>query len=426
MTTEVEARPPRKLPSAKLPAMGKAQPWVNNTTWLEYFGNNYNAQSNDDGFYAVVGYLNFGVNTRLKGRGFQFLSVSTRLDGQMLPQGTSSVCDYNEDGEVSPQEEASCQHGNDARIERFILRLEHKRFNLFVGDFNVNFGRGLALSVRKKSNIGVDSTVKGARLDIKTKPLKLIGLFGVGNRQQSDSATRQLFADPGYPHALCDGMDSLTENEYGNRMWTMCSDIIGAVRAEAKLPGKVKAAAHYGNMWFGLLDEATEQHEALHFVGGDISRARIFKKWDFFGGATAIMRNYHHKENHPVLVDDGLGAYVSNNISLGNLNLLVEGKYYDNYVLSRDTAPLTVQYTEAPTLEREDQQVPAAANAAGPSYASPTPYPREVLPCTRIRWATCSRTTTMTTCGKARTPCGCFTPSSAWTGTMLIAAPASS
>lgn len=374
---EEEARPPRKVPSAQLPAMGKAQPWVNNTTWLEYFSENYNGKPNDDGFYAVVNYLNFGVDTRLKKGDFRFLSISTRLDGQMLPMGTEALCDFNNDAEVSPQEAAVCAYDNDARVERVLLRLEHKRFNLFVGDFNVNFGRGVALSVRKKSNIGVDSTIKGARLDIKTKPLKLTGLFGVGNRQQSDSATRQLFQDPGYVHALCEDLDPLVANEYGNRLWTMCSDMIGAVRAEAKLPGKVKLAAHYGNMWFGLLNEATDQHEALHFVGGDLSRARIFGKWSFFGGATAILRNYHHKENHPELVEDGLGAYVSNNISLGNLNLLIEGKYYDNYVLSRDTAPLTVQYTEAPTLEREDQQVPAAANAAGPLLRIAYTFPKK-------------------------------------------------
>ena len=354
-----------KLHSAQLPAMGGAQPWVSNTLWLDYFSENYNGRDNDDGFYAVVNYLNLGVDTRLRGKGFQLLSVSARLDSQTLPQGTDRLCDTNSDGEITPTD-GECFYGNDFRLERFSLRLEHKHFKFYLGDFNVNFGRGLALSVRKKNDIGVDSTIKGVRLDLRAKNIEATGLWGVANRQQSDFATRQLFSDPGYKHVLCDDISIPTSDQYGAKLWTGCSDLIGGARVETKLPGKVRIAAHYGNIWFGQVNQISDQHEALHFVGGDVTRARLFKRWDVFWGTTAILRNYHHKEHHPTLVETGYGSYLSNNISLGSFNLLIEAKYYDNYVLARDMNPLTVQYTEATTLEREDQQIPAAANTAGP------------------------------------------------------------
>ncbi|TPV96642.1 MAG: hypothetical protein B7733_03820 [Myxococcales bacterium FL481] len=382
-SADAEAKPERrsfKLHSAQLPSMGKAQPWVSNTLWADYFANNYNPQQNDDGFYALVNYLNLGVDTRLRNKGFQLFSLSARIDTQYLPQGTNVLCDGDMNGKVSPNEAQTCTFGNDARIERFTMRLEHRKFKLFVGDFNVNFGRGLALSVRKKNDIGIDSTVKGVKLDLRpVRNVQLSGLWGVANRQQSDFATRRLFQDPGYKHGLCEDIDIPASNKYGARLWTGCSDFIGGARAEAKLPGKVRLGAHYGNIWFGDLNEISDQHEALHFVGGDITRARLFKRWDFFWGTTAIMRNYHHKEHHPSLVETGFGSYISNNFSFGNTNLLIEGKYYDNYVLARDMNPLTVLYTEATTLERQDQQIPAAANSAGPLVRVAHTFPKKGL-----------------------------------------------
>lgn len=386
---QVEAEPaaeekpePRsfKLHSAQLPSMGKAQPWVSNTLWGDYFSNNYNGAENDDEFYAIVNYLNLGVDTRLNKLGFQLLSVSTRFDAQYVPQGTARLCDTNSDGEITESEQRSCKFGDDYRIERFTMRLEHKKFKLYIGDFNVNFGRGLALSVRKMNDIGIDSTVKGARLDVRpVRNWEISGIWGVANRQQSDFATRRLFTDPGYKHALCDDIDIPLSNQYGAQLWTGCSDMIGGARTEVKLPGKVRLGAHYGNIWFGQRDPSADQHEALSFIGGDITRARLFKRWDFFWGVTGIQRNYHHKVHHPTLVDTGYGSYLSNNFSFGNTNLLIEGKYYDNYVLAKDMNPLTVQYTEATTLERNDQQIPAAANSAGPRIRIAHTFPKKGL-----------------------------------------------
>ncbi|GEM_PF-1468682 len=359
---EAEHAPPHKLKHVQIPKAGKTQMWVRNTTFFDYFGNNYNPQTNDDQFMALVNYLNFGTTSRMdKWK----LATMARLDTHKLFNGKKQpLCDTNGDLTVDSIEAQACNYEDDIRIERLQLRVETKHVKVTLGDFNVNFGRGIALSVRKINDIGIDATIKGGRLDIKTKPLTITALAGVGNRQQSEYASRLLYKDPGYAHSLCDAKaQAFTTNSYGNRLWTTCSDIITATRIETKLPGKIRLGTHYGFLWFGTQNDG--QNEALHLVGGDIGRARIGKFWDIFVGATALMRNYHQRENFPDLTEDGIALYVQNLFSRGKTSVLVEGKYYDNYVVARDVNPVTVQYAEIPTLERADQQPPAGANTAG-------------------------------------------------------------
>jgi hypothetical protein len=350
------------LPNPKIPATGNTQMWFRSTTFFDYFGNNYDSYTNNDRFYALVNYINFGSDSRLK-KTWQ-VSTMMRVDTHNVFNAKDQpLCDRNADGAVSDIEAEQCNFGSDYRIERTRLRFGNKYFEVTGGDFNVNFGRGIALSIRKIADIGIDATVKGGRVDIKTKHIDVTGIGGVTNRQQTDFATRQLFTDPGYPHALCDRTPALRRNKYGNPWWTMCSDIVSGGRIDAKLPGKVRLGGHYVFIWFGQL--VGEQHEGMHLVGGDITRKRIAKHWDLFAGVTGLMRNPHHREYYPSLVENGIAAYLANSLTFGDTFVLVEGKYYDNYTVAKDAAATTVQYAQAPTLERADQIIPAASNTAG-------------------------------------------------------------
>lgn len=347
----------------KIPPTGKAQMWFRSTTFFDYFSDNYNQVSNDDRFFALVNYVNFGVDARLNKK--WKLSASARADTHNVFNAKSqNFCDPNNDGTISDSEASQCNFGSDYRLERINLTVKHKKFELVAGDFNVNLGRGMALSVRKIADIGIDATVKGGKVGIKTKAIELTGIGGIFNRQQSDFATRTLFPDPGYPHLLCENTPFLTGNRYGNRAMTMCSDIVSAGRFDTKLPGKVRLGGHYVWMWFGQ-PVLGEQHEGLQLFGGDISRKRIAKHWDFFLGVTGLLRNFHHRDNYPGLVEDGIAAYTSNALVFGDTEVLVEGKYYNNYIIAKDASATTVQYAEAPTLERQDQIIPAAGNTAG-------------------------------------------------------------
>lgn len=353
-----------KLRNPKIPPIGNTQMWLRSTSFFEYFGNNYNPRTDDDRFFALVNYVNFGADSRLN-KNWK-LSVSARVDTHnVFNAKPQAFCDVDDDGLLSEAEREECTFANDYRLERLQLFVANKYVEITAGDFNVNFGRGIGLSVRKIADIGVDATIKGGRVDINTKYISLTAIGGVANRQQTDFATRKLFYDPGYPHALCDNTPGLTRNKFGNPLMSMCSDIISGGRAEVKLPGKVRLGTHYVFMWFGQRTSFADQYDGLHVVGGDISRKQIAKVWDVFAGVTGLLRNPQHKTYYPSLVEQGLGAYLSNSLSIGNAFVLIEGKYFDNYVVAKDISATTVQYVEIPTLERADQIIPAASNAAG-------------------------------------------------------------
>lgn len=357
-------------PTIRIPrtTAGKAQvqPWTRLTVYSEWYRNNHNIQESDDGFVSLVGRLNLGVDARLPRA---TIGTQVRLDGQKVwfPQGQDCSGDCV-DG-----------IGDDLRLERATVRLDTKRWSVWAGDFNVNFGRGMGLSVRKIDEIGVDATIKGGRADLRTKPVRLTAIAGLANRQNSDFATRQLLSDPGYAaqsytfnqdteRGFCDPSGRLTP-QIGNPFWSVCSDLVAGGRVEGTLPGKVDLAAHYVHIDFG--DELTQGvvDENLHLFGGDVARSRIAEVWDLFVGGSGVLRNPQLRQlpEGPGLSSvplQGYGVYASNTLRLDQTTVLVEAKHYRDYLLASSQNAL-LQYTENPTLEREDQQVPGNTNATG-------------------------------------------------------------
>jgi hypothetical protein len=365
----VEVPPPSREPprqrSARIPKIdlgptgATMQPWVRQTLFTEWYRENYNTEPSDDGFVALVNRTNLGQDTRTQKA---TIGTQVRLDAQKIwfPDGrecgTSGVCVPVRD---------------DVRLERATLRIDTQRFSLYGGDFNVNMGRGLGLSVRKIDEIGVDATIKGGRFDLRSKHVRAIGIAGFANRQNSDFATRQLIPDPGFPAQSytfapdgCDVQGSLDE-EVGNRFWSVCSDFVAGGRVEGTLPGKIDVGANYVYLDFGDEITAGVVDEYLHQMGGDIGRARIGGVWDTFVGASGILRNPNLRgTDFDSQRYDGWGVYSSNTFIRRTTTLLVEVKHYRDYLMALTQTSL-MQYTENPTLEREDQQVPGNLNATG-------------------------------------------------------------
>jgi hypothetical protein len=364
-------RPPAKLLRApKIPALGSAQAWITLNSWSEWFNENYDGIAGNEGFVTLVNRLNFGVDTRLR-KGVS-VAVASRIDTQttFFPQG--HVCDLDEDGVLSEAERAACRFGDDYRLERLSLRLTSRHVDVTLGDFNVQFGRGIPLSVRNVDQLGIDPTIKGARVDVHTKVLELTALAGYANRANSDYATRQLVADPGYP-ALGSSRCAVDRHapgspwRLGNPIWSTCSDFVAGARIEAKLPAKLRLAGHYAFLDFGERI-ATALDERLHVAGGDLSSKRIAGVWDMFVGGAASIRTRDAPElDVPALegVDYvGHAAFLANNFYLGpGTTLVVEAKHYRDFMIAAQ--PTRVQYSEAPTLEREDQQVPGNFTSTG-------------------------------------------------------------
>src|SRR5260370_8451955 len=63
-----------------------------------------------------------------------------------------------------------------------------------AGDAYTQFGRGLTLSMRKVDELGIDTTVRGARIRLQEDPFALVALAGFANPSRVDDATgRVLF-----------------------------------------------------------------------------------------------------------------------------------------------------------------------------------------------------------------------------------------
>ena len=359
------ATPRKQKRNLRIPAipMGKyrVQTWVRNTLFTEYYRENYNTQDSDDNFVSLVNRLNVGADTRLDK---VTLGTQVRLDGQKIWFVGGQDCS----GDCVPV-------GDDIRLERVTLRADTKHVSVYAGDFNVNFGRGMGLSVRKIDEIGVDATIKGGRVDFRSKPVRATAIAGFGNRQNSDFATRQLISDPGYPaksytfapdteDRFCNVSNAI-DSEVGNPFWSVCSDLIAGGRVEGTLPGKVELGTHYVYLDFGDEITAGVIDEHLHLIGADIGRARIAKVWDVFLGGSGVIRNPNLKGT-PLASQGGEGyaLYLSNVIVKDTTTVLVEAKHYSDYLVALNQSSL-LQYTENPTLEREDQQVPGNQNATG-------------------------------------------------------------
>lgn len=65
---------------------------------------------------------------------------------------------------------------------------------LTAGDAYVQFGRGLTLSMRKIDELGIDTTIRGAKVQVQKDPFALTAVAGFGNPSRVDEATgRALF-----------------------------------------------------------------------------------------------------------------------------------------------------------------------------------------------------------------------------------------
>ncbi len=63
-----------------------------------------------------------------------------------------------------------------------------------IGDAYVQFGRGLTLSMRKIDELGIDTTVRGAKVEVQEDPFAVKAVAGIGNVARVDEATgRALF-----------------------------------------------------------------------------------------------------------------------------------------------------------------------------------------------------------------------------------------
>lgn len=216
-------------------------------------------------------------------------------------------------------------------VEKVSLTYAGRALELTLGDTYVAFGRGLALSLRKLDELGIDTTVRGAKLVARADRLEGTVVAGYANINNVDEATGQSADDP--------------------------YDLIGGVQAQLELSARHRLGV-YGN--------AIAFRDALGLAARDAYRDRIAQVGATFESsglpgdgnlyveAIAQATDVASEPDRPV----AYGAYAMATAARGRTSFLVEAKAYGDLlpVNPRLASPFEgVAYNNPPTAERKLQ-----------------------------------------------------------------------
>jgi hypothetical protein len=214
-----------------------------------------------------------------------------------------------------------------------------------LGDFYVNLGRGLVLSIRKIDELGVDTTITGGKVVVHHGDLGAIAFAGVTNVQNIDTTDAHWIPDP--------------------------NDFVSALHVDYRFFDRVLVGAHgvFGKSACAA-DIICPSHPfsyAYHLRPGVMLDAPRLTRW------LGIYLEYARNEDrvngqdppHDVTsMRHNHALYGAANVYVGRTTWLLEFKWYDNYKpwYAADNAPNNnpfgnLVYTAPPTLERLTTQI---------------------------------------------------------------------
>ncbi|MCC7539717.1 MAG: hypothetical protein IT379_26075 [Deltaproteobacteria bacterium] len=221
---------------------------------------------------------------------------------------------------------------NDIRPERVLLEgdtdLGPLTLRAAAGDFYAQIGRGLILSLRRVDEIGIDTALRGGRIEVGGRDggwnLQVMG--GLANPANLDNQRLLHVEDP--------------------------NDFIGGTRVEARLEGAT-LALH--GAWARVGEAADEE------LGAD-------QTWAFGGEVETTLRDVTmaveldwQARRRSGEDERGFAIYGTASAPIGPLTLLAELKHYSEFEVMRGSIPTSgsaaFAYSAPPTAERVDQEV---------------------------------------------------------------------
>ncbi len=366
-----------KAPEAPAPPAGaslnscghtpkKSPPKVNfratNTLISEYVGNNggnnEGQHGDDDDFWAFRNDLYIQASNRT-------LDSAIVLSGAMFHNPPARV-PYEEwtNPEVMWDEDVSqgytlLNYSNDYRVERLHGTVNIDKLKITGGDFYVNFGRGMALSLIKQPDIGVHNTLRGGRLEYRIpRRFKGIVVGGVVNGRNIDGLTKQIHED-----------DPLAR--------------IAGARFEFEVGDSATVGAHGVLMRPRFTDENQIADDRLwvdQSPGVSVSSAgatgelNLEKLHIYVEGNAQVHDDYRPPEGKDIEGEPGYAAYGEISYDLSPFNLKLEGIYYHRWLMEgqkRGSAPqaqfltLAMAYHHLVTLETKWMVIKSLGNAKG-------------------------------------------------------------
>lgn len=245
-----------------------------------------------------------------------YFTIDSRNDGSCGDPATTPITKRNR----------FCQ--NYFYPEKLSLEYIGKTFEITLGDFYVSFGRGLVLSLRKLDELGIDTTLLGAKFVYHEDDAAATLVVGATNIQNTDQATGRSAQDP--------------------------YDLIAGGRVEYRFADRINIGLH---MTGGIQRKNASSLEQLRsdgmlHYGGTLDAPRLTKWLSLYFEADGQMAVLADQRSHGYALYGAATAYA------GPVSILVEVKHYSRFQRWRSSVDGSlpefnpVAYNQPPTAER--------------------------------------------------------------------------
>lgn len=297
---------------------------ITETLSLDYHHDNFNGNPYDDRYADIRNRLNLKLVV-------DEYSISTRLDTVTFVSPPAI-----------PAGENQAPYLDRYAPEKISAGYQGQTLKVTLGDFYAAIGRGLALQVRKIDELGLDTTLTGAKLELDLDRIELSALSGFSNPTNFEI----------YEKTLADTWDWLS-----------------GLRAVVRLGERYRLGAHGVA---AIIDpfEVNDSDEGSRlprqaFIGGasfeipDLWQAgNLYFEADWMGKSVPIteQRDEFHQ---------ALAAYLSTNLFAGDWTFQAEFKALDDWELyslppskgGRYRSDLRIDYLVPPLLEPDDLEI---------------------------------------------------------------------
>jgi hypothetical protein len=236
--------------------------------------------------------------------------------------------------------------------EKLTFEVRGRDTRVWVGDFYQVLGRGFLLSLRKMDELGLDTTLRGAKATYQDGRLSLAAFGGLSNPVNLDGTTWRKLADP--------------------------NDLLTGGQASWRLPIGLEVAgeALFARFQHHTPPENDHERQEAWGAGGwfDWRKLGLYGEGVFLR-ASAV--DYFVDANGVDLEYDtgrvqGAATFLSALQRFGPVTVLVEGKWAHRFALEASQSPgdstrglAAIPYTASPTLEKEDLRLTPHESALG-------------------------------------------------------------
>jgi hypothetical protein len=257
---------------------------------------------------------------------------------------------------------------------KYYLTYSRPGLEATVGDAGAQLGRGIVLSVRKRDELGSDTTIRGGRVSLSLRGpvgVKLTALGGELNPLRIDEASGRYLGVPashdalatvteaGMPRAIGTDFAPLTDECRTSATCGYAPDRIAA--AQVELSGQRWKLGTQGSALFRgepLSEDVVRSAGRIITLSQSVELTRLAPDLAVYG---ELAFQHLGDRAQTTRIDPGYGFYGSASYTPKNVALTLEGRHYrrlfplsGNVKLARAREFSSLSYNQVPTTEPED------------------------------------------------------------------------